>query len=150
MQETQKAYWAGILDGEGCVNITTTKPKDRITPYHFLRIMIYNSKRELLEKAKREFGCGTIQTHKSWSKVLNYQGKIIFAWGASTRDAEKCLRILLPYLFLKKKQAELALEFQEAKSTKKGKMKGGVYYTLSKEELAKRARFAQGMKTLNA
>lgn len=105
--ETTWAYFAALLDGEGYLY-----PFMHRNPYFIrttkkgygreFRCFIYNGSRDLLETVRKNIGMGHIQPH---GKTPNYY---------SLRFYQGNLRIILPkiipYLILKKKQAEIMLE----------------------------------------
>lgn len=140
MKEVNKAYWAGLLDGEG--SIVISKSGDN---YHFIRIMIYQKDPMVLKQAQEEFGVGSLQTH------LMGLGGPVWSWHTTTNKAEKVLREIIPYLRIKRKQAELALEYQEYKRATdiRGKRKNGVYMKMSQEVIDKREWFKQEISRFN-
>lgn len=150
------AYWAGIVDGEGSVDITRTyaKTKSGKRIYHFIRLSIYNKNRQLIEDALKELGCGSVQTHRMHSiktskRNCNYKDHIVYAWVATTENACRVLEQLLPYLRLKKPQAQLAIEFHRKKSITKGRLPGGSYAHIPQNQLRWREECRQKMKLLN-
>jgi len=104
MNSSELSYFAGFFDGEGCVGVT-----NRIPPHSalFIRTQVVNTNLEVLEQMKRAFG-GSIQIRKA---KLNWQQ--MYTWQCTTQVAYHFLKQILPYLRLKRKQAELAIEFQE-------------------------------------
>jgi hypothetical protein len=104
-------YVAGFFDGEGCVNIST----DRYgKPY--LRILVVNTDKSVLEKFQEKWG-GDI-THNKRHKE---NWKRSFTWRLSHTRAIEFLQDLEPFLIVKKKQANLAVEFCKLKPGKGSK-----------------------------
>jgi len=149
MNETQKAYWAGFVDGEGSIGIMKTKSS------HFLRITISQNKKYIVEEAKEEFGFGSVGSSTARERKINgiitSKKTVMWYWNTTTNQAEEVLKLLLPYLRIKKNQALLALQFQKykRKTTVRGQKKGGGYQSMSKEVLNKRESFKQEISKLN-
>lgn len=97
------AYLAGIFDGEGCIIISPG-------PQHQIRMDVTNTHRGVIDWLRDTFG-GRVQATKRG------QYRRIYRWGASHRRAVALLKFLLPYLHVKKEQAELAIAYQEHRDT---------------------------------
>lgn len=98
-----KAYIAGFIDGEGCISITKRKDKEYKNGYSFYsNIRITNTNLEILEWIKNILDCG------------GHLKACIIA------------KELLPFLIVKKKQAEILLDFQKLKEENKQKGIDGV------------------------
>lgn len=135
MQEIELAYWAGFLDGDGSIGIkrVTDKMCKRSHSRRGYRIypclQISQVNRAILEEFKAAFGAGYIgsmgKTRKStWRKCYKY--------GVSSTGSVKILKQLLPYLRLKKRQAEILIRIQELKHEHvayRGKPKPDEYWT---------------------
>jgi hypothetical protein len=110
-------YLAGFVDGEGSIGIHKSYHGRKwvcLTPC----FQVSNTNREILEALKEKVGFGTItqdkRTGKNWRPTYNYcvQGFKV----------KLILQQLLPYLQLKKKQAELVIRFIEIREQQlKGK-----------------------------
>jgi len=97
------AYVAGIVDGEGCISVWTSKRKDR---WIGIQIFITNTNVEVLDFCQKVLG-GVVKLH--------YHGtakhKTSYRLSISSRSSVKrALEILLPYLIIKKKVAVLVIE----------------------------------------
>lgn len=108
MKKTDFAYVAGIIDGEGCIYLYHTK-KCRAT---YLKVSVGSSDQWLCEMLAFSFG-GNVRRVKS--KTLPF-----WIWEINTRQAGQFLESILPYLHLKRPQAELAIRFQKARSPRGG------------------------------
>jgi len=115
--ETTWAYFAGLLDGEGYLYpfIHRNPSYIRTTKKGYgreFRCLIYNGSKDLLEKVRTDIGMGHIVLHKKKSK--KGQRRIDTY---SLRFYQGNLRIILPkilpYLILKKKQAEIMVEMMK-------------------------------------
>lgn len=123
------AYIAGLLDGEGCINIykiTTDyirQKEKRKVPKFVLSVTIYNCDYAVLLWLYRQFG-GYLQTRSKRSE----KWKDAYAWKLSANVASDFLESIKRYLRIKKRQAGLAIQFQENQSRfhrfKKGKPAG--------------------------
>lgn len=99
-------YLAGIVDGEGTIQVDVPRPSKR---NYFAAVYITNTNKELLEMLKKEFG-GFIQgPYKN-----GLRSKLIYrlVWhGKATRPLLEAL-LSSKWFFVKRRQAELALEFE--------------------------------------
>jgi len=107
------AYLAGFFDGEGHVGIDVRSAgKSEHSISFILKVKLTQAASpagvELLEEIATDFG-GSLSTKSNgrnprWSEALE--------WCATTRNAAAFLEYLLPYLRIKKRQAEIGLAFQ--------------------------------------
>ena len=109
MKKTDLAYFAGIFDGEGCIIIRKVKG------YHNVMVAVANTNEWLCRQFYFSFGGGVRLRSK---QIQNRQP--IWAWQAYSSDAKNTLVLLLPYLKLKKPQAEIAIRFANRMQKKKG------------------------------
>lgn len=106
--ELNLAWAAGFIDGEGCIRIvkgSTRKQTDR----YYLQLTVVQTELEPLKKMKDMFQCGTIFTVPR----KNPKHKPLSTWKVQTRAAENVIKAVLPYLIVKRKQAEVGLKFRE-------------------------------------
>ena len=104
---TDLAYLAGIVDGEGCITITENMKGGR--NYYRLVLDITNTSYDLMQWLEDTFS-HTIRT--SYYRSTNRTD--MYGWTASGNQAQDLLRLILPYLIIKKPQAEIALEMNIA------------------------------------
>ena len=136
---TQKAYMAAFIDGEGCISLY----KGNIYAKHQrteLSLYISNTHKETIDRLQEVWGGRRKirhQDHPKWK--TNY----ILKWASN--KATDVLKEVLPYMITKKKQAELAINFQ--KNRKFGKNR---YAPITKDELKFACDSANEMKRLNA
>ena len=108
MKKDDLIYLAGIVDGEGCVSVSygTKAGHQRI------RLTISNTDRNLIDWLTSRIG-GCVSTYHN-----NNRGnrKVAYHWQVYSDRAFKLLTELLPYIKLKKRQAELCLQFHTDKS----------------------------------
>ena len=132
------AWLAGLLDGDGYLTIL---PR---TTYSTLRsfratIMISMTTREPLDKAVLVTKVGRVLQQKTPTKT----GKPIYTWRIEAQQAGEACKRLLPYLTLKKPQAELIILLCENQSHDKSKT------TVSPEDLQLRYSLADRIKLLH-
>ena len=109
LTDLQLAYVAGIIDGEGCI-----RTNNNISKQPVIRVHVTNTRLDLILKLKEWFGGYTWinETHK-----YNPKAKASHIWEVSAKQAASFLTAILPYLFLKREQAELVLALQATKKT---------------------------------
>jgi hypothetical protein len=112
VSETDKAYIAGLVDGEGCVRIWKVgSPRqldkmNRKTPIYNPWLSIANNNVEVLRWIQSLYG-GRLQPHnrtrpvQAWVLVL------------TSRAAERILKDIVPYLRIKKPQTEVVLGYYQ-------------------------------------
>ncbi len=107
------SYTAGIIDGEGSICLIK-----RSTRYQkiFLSVSVGNTNEWLIQWLKMQYG-GDISTSK------NKTGSTMWHWDITRYKASNFLKLILPYLRIKRPQAELAIKFQARK--RKGPMADG-------------------------
>ena len=88
----EMAYYAGIIDGEGCISY-----------YKSLGVSVEGLYPKTLIEMHTVFG-GSVSEIKRINKRRYYR------WRIYGQDAGRCLQMLLPYLREKKEQAEVGLE----------------------------------------
>lgn len=99
------AYTAGIIDGEGCIGIYKEGRKGRWI-YYVLAVNVGNTNPQLIEYLYSNFG------GQSWKSPRLPPRKTAYCWRLQAKSAGEFLKLIFPYLLLKKPQAELALKFQ--------------------------------------
>jgi len=109
MKKTDLAYTAGIMDGEGSIGIARRKSKSCKRGYTLeLCVQVTSSDEWLCTWLKFAFG-------SSLSHSINSAGNPMWHWILGARKAADFLKLILPYLKLKRPQAELAIKFQNSK-----------------------------------
>lgn len=105
------AYFAGLFDGEGSV-ILCKQP--RPTPKrqtYFLSASLANTHLPTLQWVRELWGIGTIRPMKRYKESW----KPRWQWVATSNQALYVLRLILPFLKIKKQEAEIGIAFQEFK-----------------------------------
>ena len=112
MKKTDLAYCAGLFDGEGCIHISKQYLKKQPPAYYNLRVTITNTNQYVLEWFHFSFS-GNLYLQKPKENRQR-----AWRWQIADRQAEEFLRAILPYLIIKKAEAELALKFMAGKGIK--------------------------------
>ena len=112
LRDVDKAYIAGLVDGEGCITLRREVRKEnhrgwRINPH----VGIYNTNREVLEWAQQTLACGCLWKTTMSKKHAKAHYKQMYVLHFNAHDIRSLLPQLLPYLKIKKLPAELVLEY---------------------------------------
>lgn len=109
LQETDKAYLAGLIDGEGCITITKTQGKVNRTPVYTATVVIAMTNKNVLEYVKAMTGIGSMAIQDR-SQRENYSDA--YRWFITvTSDIRDLLLSIIPFLHVKKVEAESMVEF---------------------------------------
>jgi len=113
LTETEKAYIAGLLDGEGCVGIDKSKSKSKKHEFNFrIRAIITNSYFPTMCWLKEKTGIGyAYKYHKGYKNNWN----AIHRWQIVGDQARDFLRIIYPYAQIKKELIVLVLQLPKSK-----------------------------------
>ncbi len=114
ISEIELSYLAGFFDGEGTVNIS--RPKSSRMP-HTLYVSIANTDLEVIKKLPSIFGGSTYM-----KKRVESHHRPLMVWSAPALSGQGFLKAVLPYLKIKKRQAEIAIEFQGTKVCHSGQL----------------------------
>jgi hypothetical protein len=112
--EAERAYLAGIIDGEGWIGVNVVEGRGRHAghpPQHTIRVAVGNRDRGLIEWIAEHFG-GNITRRKCYDDKWGEQ----WGWAVQSRRASSVLKEVLPYLVVKRTQAELAIQLQARKT----------------------------------
>ena len=102
------AYMAGFFDGEGCVNFTQSgKHKTWI-----IRVMVRNTDFDIIKKIHETFG-GRIQVTHQKNKPA---WKTSYCWRVDGAQAIFFLRLIDPFVFIKKDQILIAMFWDEIRN----------------------------------
>jgi len=109
MKKEDKIYLAGFLDG---ANFTITKCKDlKGCVYYQPSINAYSSSKEILEWCKKVTNLGHVVCRKARSPKHSDS----YEWQVRGYKVEKLLKEIYPYLKIKRKHAELLLQWCKRK-----------------------------------
>ena len=143
MIETDKAYIAGIIDGEGTIGIWKNHQglqPGRRTPSFVLRVRVKMTTEFIVRWLHSSCGGRFYTTNK-----VQENHKPIYDWSIAGREAVKFLKEIYPYLKLKGPQAELAFKFVDTMQWTQGWMAK----PLTKEVVEKRENLRSQMLILN-
>lgn len=110
------AYAAGFIDAEGCIHVSLLRPSKanrRITPRYHLFLKVSNTDLPILEWLKTKFGGAIVKHHSHNESRVGNEWRAAWHWQISGKSAQDCLKLILPYLKIKKQQAVTAIEFQD-------------------------------------
>lgn len=116
LTDRQIGYFAGIIDGEGHIRIV--RSRQRGGDYYAPLIGITNTDKSLMDKCMNIFKTGRYYAEKK-SKNPNHKLKLVYNI-ASVKGVKQILTQIVDELTVKKKRAELALNFIRLKEAKTG------------------------------
>lgn len=134
LTDLEAAYLAGIIDGEGTIGIygVTRNPG-----YYYLRLIIPNTSEVLIDTLRRWIGGAKAAVKQrdpmcapAWQLVLTQQ------------RAARVIRVCRPYLIVRSRQADVALDFIDEFESFRGR-------ALPEAEIARRQTFAARMRDLD-
>ena len=106
LEKWQLGYIAGIIDGEGCIGLAHTKR------YYAPHITVNMTHELTVKTLYYSTGLGTVCQRKAPLKKETY--KVNWHWQVQTFAEIHCLlRLILPYLIVKRELAELMLQYCE-------------------------------------
>jgi hypothetical protein len=105
------AYTAGIVDGEGCISINRNKGSKKHKYTFRLYVIVTNTNPWLCQFLKMQFGGSIYEVRANRDR----RHALCYNWTLATEAASKFLELILPYLTIKKPQAELAIKYQHSK-----------------------------------
>ena len=124
MKNTTLSYLGGIIDGEGCVNITYIKKRDQ----YRLKLLIVNTDKRLMNWLKKNFD-GYLYKVKRTSNI-NPKWKTKYEWYFFPKKSTiPLLKSLLPFLICKKEQMLIAIKFLQTIGKPGIKLSRDVYKT---------------------
>ena len=101
------AYYAGFFDGEGCICASGEA----------FEVTITNTNLQVLARLVMEFGGHIVK-----QRPATERRKAVYVWYAGNKDTvERFLQLIEPYLIVKKRQAELAIEYCQPWRSRKEK-----------------------------
>lgn len=108
--DAELGWVAGIIDGEGCLNIHRRRAEDsndlRNDSYAFM-LKVTMGDLETIERLHSLMNRGTVQDHTGRGTNINRS----WSWLCCAHQAESVLNRVKPFLVTKKREAEVALRF---------------------------------------
>ena len=112
VQETDLAWLAGIIDGEGCFSIFINNRNDAANPSISASLTITNSNCLLLNRCREILDSLKIKYYYHDPKNGHQHGRRVMRIKVKNYSSLKCLiELLLPFLVGKIDQAKIILEF---------------------------------------
>ena len=110
-------YAAGFFDGEGSIGIYAMgAPSARRTPSFTLVMNVTGTNQAAIMWWQMTFGGRVVCDYRSHSDVKCSDA---YKWMCGSKKARAVLELLLPYLKIKKSEAEIGLQFQRHKDSYK-------------------------------
>lgn len=111
-------YLGGVMDSDGCFTMKRSSNRmrlhDCINPQYIIRALLKQTSPIVVDILHKKFNGA-----RFISKPSAKNGKPLHCWEVSGRSAEKAIKALLPYLKIKRKQAEILIQLRNLK--KKGR-----------------------------
>ncbi len=139
LSDMELSYIAGLFDGEGCISICKSKARNHYT----LRAQV-SMANEFIPTWLHSCFEGSV----SLRPRIGENWKDMWAWIVCAKKAVVFIKAVIPYLILKKPQAEIALQFQESIS-EWGRNQFTLRNKLTEEELSVRESYYLSMRALN-
>lgn len=138
----ETGYVAGLIDGEGCIYAQLQKSTRAITPTARVRLTITNSDTALMDWLESKIGgrVYALSQKDGWKRRYN--------WDASATIIRELLPATMPFLVLKRRRAEIALELL-ATRTPFGSGPGRVTFQTPPEVLSQRVALIAELRALN-
>lgn len=103
---------AGFFDGEGCISIARRRHKGKA--YYSLKLDMFQVDRTPLDIFVLTFG-GSIRARPISPYATFATSRDGWVWCQCGHPAAETLKAMVPYLVVKRAQAEIAIEFQSKK-----------------------------------
>lgn len=148
LSKSDKAWLAAVIDCDGCITIRTAIQSNR--SHYYVEVKVGMSDRGVVDEILRKTGIGHMWSSPKSFKVFNGRKKMIYNWGVSHKKAKAFLEQIKDHLFIKKKQAEIAIALEKRKVNYVRAIKGKYgFVRLSDEELKERRRLYLELKELH-
>lgn len=119
VHDTDLAYLAGLIDGEGYIGIKKTTRRDMTSPAYHERIQV-----RMVDEPAIAFLASTLGGNYYFEKAHSHLGRPLFCYQASDLKACEVLRAVLPWLRVKRANALAVLELRELKVAKRTRVVG--------------------------
>lgn len=146
ISETDKAYAAGVIDSDGCIRVVKEGRSDnrmRSSTY-YPHVLVSQADGEAIQFLQSKWGGSIHKAVQSGGREL-----FIFRWSLSWRKAEDFLIDIEPYMLIKKRQAQLALQLRRSEVRHiQSRRTNGTTVPLSSDEVQRRETIFLKMKEL--
>jgi hypothetical protein len=140
---TRCAYLAGIIDGEGCIGIGK---RGRNRKYIIATLQVSNTDYRLLEWLQHYYG-GGIYSYNHDNTILRGR-KPTYIWSLAADKATNVIIDALPYLIIKREQAELVLSIPR-REIYRDTVNGRIRVQMTEEDFFENERLFAEMRQLN-
>jgi len=108
--ESELAYLAGMMDADGCINITGGKESNKYGKQYQLRCFVTNTNVDLILWLKEKFNANVLS-------IKRYSKKHKPGWSAMwySGNAQAIIKMIRPYMRVKAEQADVALRWPNDK-----------------------------------
>ena len=135
--ELEKSYLAGILDGEGHITI---RIRHLLKRYYSPFIEVTNTRKLLLEWIQSRWGGSIVED--SYARKNRSNTATCWKWRIESNRVKDVLKQVMPYLVIKKEQAQLVISMPYRTRAGKGKPYRRIESdVLSTETLCSQVRF---------
>jgi len=108
VNEQEWAYLAGFVDADGAITVTRGfSSRSPTRPTYTVRLGVSNCDKDIIDWLVAELGGGVSLSNRNAPR----HHRSLWRWSVSGTSAGPILFSLLPYLHIKQKRAELALQF---------------------------------------
>jgi hypothetical protein len=142
MKDIDLSYLAGYIDADGCISLSKNNTMNNA---YQLTIAITSTKPKILYWILDLLKVGYVKEipfYKSQTSWVRGRKQKQYIWRISNRGIRKIIKLLIPFLKTKKRQAELINEYLEISNKRKGKY-------ITEEDRIKKHLIYQEMKILN-
>lgn len=144
LSEVDKAYMAGLCDGEGCLTAFTTRKKNQYSTIYYIQIIIVEE--EPIKWLKEVTGVGYVFQRKRQDK--GWQD--LWGWKTCNTPACEVLEQIMPYLKIKHRQAEIFLALRDrVRAMRTWRVGKGNNIPMPREEWVERQKLIDEIHRLN-
>jgi hypothetical protein len=115
------AYLAGIVDGEGYIGVKKANAKNSVSPLYHERIQVRMVNEEAISLLKDTLGGSYYRERPRVAR-----GRPLYCWQVSDWLAAEALWRLLPWLIVKRANAENVLRLRASKDDPRAARRGGM------------------------
>ena len=133
--ESDRAYLAGLIDGEGTISFVERDRGEDHTSTHDIRVFITNCDRAPMDYFAGFIG-GHIYQHENGERENRFGSRPCFRWQMGTHESAQILREVYPYLRIKRKQAALIWTLYMTLRHKNGHARTPVDVVAKRREIA--------------
>jgi hypothetical protein len=116
--EVEKAYLAGIIDGEGVIGISKYHHPHAKREHYVTYFSIINTSKALADWLEEKIFSKISVKRRMVPRVSSLGKKPCYRFTIGTKNACILLKAILPYLVIKKRQAELVIQFADVRLRK--------------------------------